>query len=592
VTGIFGGSVAGAALDDIEDALHDEPWYECERLGTDGHGIGLLHHGDRDPGGRLAFDEGARAAVVYGAITNREALGLTTDELFASFFDSPAELLSRLDGPFVIAGVDADAERVVVASDRLGTRPCYYHADEELAFASGLGALLTGIDDPTLDEGAVADMLLMGNVWGEKTLVEEVSVLPPATVLEFSEEGLSTERYWSPSFDALPDDGYLPELVEQYRSVIDDVSGTMDGSVGLWLSGGLDSRTMAAELDRHAGRAFDDLATYTYDANPRGGGNPELAGEVAAHLDADLDTVELTPELFLDRLGEAVDLTDGMLRWSSFINLLSTYSLPDDHADILLEGAGQGELMGHHLRRYHFTGTDSPIESMYWSEAMVDRGTVSALLATDAEPLQSFVDIAEASDAPHEKTILDAHFANYYSRMTFASNPIARSQAGTRVPFADREFLEHVARLPLKHRMRTLPLTGGKIPYGVTPTKLSLTRALDPDLAAIRYERTGVAPKRPFPIHVAGFLTTTAAARLGRRTTYGGRSVPDMWYRNQPAVREFFDRLLDSACERSVFDGETIRRLRREHLSGEANHVITSLAAVTTLELWLQRNFD
>jgi asparagine synthase (glutamine-hydrolysing) len=65
-----------------------------------------------------------------------------------------------------------------------------------------------------------------------------------------------------------------------------------------------------------------------------------------------------------------------------------------------------------------------------------------------------------------------------------------------------------------------------------------------------------------------------------------------MWYRNQPAVREFFDRLLDSACERSVFDGETIRRLRREHLSGEANHVITSLAAVTTLELWLQRNFE
>ncbi|WP_049901206.1 asparagine synthase-related protein [Halococcus agarilyticus] len=591
MTGIFGGSVTETALQDLGEALHDEPWYGHERLGTDGHRLGLRHHGDRDPGGHLTYEAGARAAVVHGAITNREALGLTTDELFESFLDSPTELLSRLDGPFVIAGVDADADRVVVATDRLGARPCYYHADEGLAFTSSLGALLTRVDDPTLDEGAVADMLLMGYVWGEKTLVEEVTALPPATVLDYSEGTLSTERYWSPSFDALPDDGYLPGLVEQYRSIIDDAAGTMDGSVGLWLSGGLDSRTMAAELDRHAS-GFDDLAAYTYDANPRGGGNPELAGEVAAHLDVDLDTVELTPDLFLDRLGEAVDLTDGMLRWSSFINLLSTYSLPDDHADVLLEGAGQGELMGHHLRRYHFTGTDSPIESMYWSEAMVDRDTVATLLATDAEPLQSFVDTAEASDASHKGTILDAHFANYYSRMTFASNAIPRSQAGTRVPFADREFLEYVARLPLKHRMRTVPLTRGTIPYGVTRTKLALTRALDSDLAAIRYERTGVAPKRPFPVHVAGFLTTTAAARLGRRTTYGGRSVPDMWYRNQPAVREFFDDLLDSACERSVFDGEAIRRLRREHLADEANHMITSLAAITTLELWLQRNVD
>src|SRR5699024_10626412 len=155
---------------------------------------------------------------------------------------------------------------------------------------------------------------------------------------------------------------------------------------------------------------------------------------------------------------------------------------------------------------------------------MVDTSTASALLAADIDPLQSFIDTTDRSDArTKKKTILDAHFENYYSRMAFASDEIPRSQAGVRVPFAHREFLEYVARLPLQYRMGTIPFTNGKIPYGVTPTKLALMRDLDTDLAAIRYERTGVAPKYPFPIHIAGFITTTAAARLGQKTTYGGR---------------------------------------------------------------------
>ena len=592
MTGIVGGTVSETTLDGMEGELHDEQWYGHERFVVADSSLALVHHGERDRAGRLTWTDGKRAGVVHGAISNRDELGLSTDELFDALFADPARLCARLDGPFVVAAVDGSG-RVILGTDRLGTRPCYYHADDGIRFGSSLKPLLAGIDDLTVDEQAVADMLLMGTVWGEKTLVEGVAKLPPATVLDYADGEYSTERYWSPSFDALPDDGYLPGLVERYRTVIGDMAATMDDDVGLWLSGGLDSRTMAAELAPHAGNEFDRLETYTYDANPAGGGNPELAGEVAAHLDLDLDLLELTPELFVERLGEAVDLTDGMLRWSAFLNLLSVYTLPDSHAGVLLEGAGQGELMGHHLRRYHFTKTDSPIESLYWSESMLDRESAAAPLDIDVDPLQSLIDTADESERNTKKgTIMQAHFDNYYSRVTLASNTIPRSQAGTRVPFAHREFLEYTARLPLKYRIRTIPFTKGKIPYGMTPAKLALTATLDAGLADIRYERTSVAPKYPYPIHVAGFLTTTAFTRLAGGTSYGGRSVPDEWYRNHSDVREFIDGLLKSACERSVFDGDEIRRLRREHLTGEANHMVTSLAAITTLELWMQRNLD
>jgi asparagine synthase (glutamine-hydrolysing) len=591
MTGIVGGTVSGPTLDELAGELHEESWYGRERFAVGDCSLALVHHGERDTAGRLTWTDGERAGVVHGAISNRDELNLSTDELFEALFADPTRLCARLDGPFVVAGVDGTG-RVILGTDRLGTRPCYYHAGDGIRFASSLTSLLAGIDNPTVDERAVADMLLMGTVWGEKTLLSGVTKLPPATVLEY-DGTLSTERYWSPSFDALPADDYLPGLVERYRTVIGDMATTMDGDAGLWLSGGLDSRTMAAELASHAGREFGELETYTYDANPSGGGNPKLAGQVAAHLDLDIDLVELTPELFIERLGEAVDLTDGMLRWPAFLNLLSVYTLPDPHAGVLLEGAGQGELMGHHLRRHHFTGTDSAIESLYWSEAMLDRESAAALLDAEVDPLQSLIDTADGSERATKKgTILEAHFDNYYSRVTLASNTIPRSQAGTRVPFAHQDFLEYAARLPLKYRIRTIPLTGGKIPYGMTPAKLALTETLDADLADIRYERTGVAPKHPYPVHVAGFLTTTALTRLAGGTSYGGRSVPDEWYRNHSDVREFIDGLLEGACDRPFFDGEEIRRLRREHLTGEANHMVTSLAAITTLELWLQRNLD
>lgn len=61
---------------------------------------------------------------------------------------------------------------------------------------------------------------------------------------------------------------------------------TIEGTAGLWLSGGLDSRAMAAELARciAAGRPElpESLNGYTYDLNPKGGGNPEIATRLAS----------------------------------------------------------------------------------------------------------------------------------------------------------------------------------------------------------------------------------------------------------------------------------------------------------------------
>lgn len=304
--------------------------------------------------------------------------------------------------------------------------------------------------------------------------------------------------------------------------------------MALW---GLDSRAMAAELARCIAAGGPELPEslngYTYDLNPKGGGNPEIAPQVGECLDIPVEEVGVTSDQFLRVIDTAIDVTDGMLRWPSFVNISFVFDIPNELPTVLLEGAAQGELIGHHLRKYHLTVYESAVESMYHSEQITDIDTVRSLLSDDisVDPLESFRTAADRSaKRSPAQPIVDGHFANYYSRMVCANNPILHTQTGLRVPFAHREFLEHAAHLPIDYRMKTLPFTRGKIPYGVTRLKLDHIRALNAGLETIPYERTGVAPSRPWPVHVAGFIAKTETVRLLSPEAYGGARLPDIWY--------------------------------------------------------------
>lgn len=590
MTGLLGGTIADEPFQAMTKELQFEPWYETARFGREASALGLIHHGERDPLGSATWEGDEQAGVVHGALVGREHTD--TEAFIKRVLDAPHETLQNVDGSFAVACVDFADERFVLATDKLGTRPCYYSLDNGVAFSSSVAALLTRIDDPQLDEQGISDLLMMSGLWGERTLVESVRALAPASILEYEDSKASIERYWKPDYESAPTDGYIDDLIDIFGDAMADAATTMDGDVGIWLSGGLDSRTLAAELAAHDD-AFDSLTAYTYDANPRGGGNPELAGEIADRLDVGFSEVELSPDRFVSILDDAIRRTDGMVSWGTLLPLSATYNLPDANANIMLEGAGQGGLMGHHLRRRHIEQCDSVVDSLYRTEAGVSRERVRSLMANDVEPLDSFRETVARSDESQRKhVILDTHFKNHYGRGEYASTRLAQTKTGVRAPIVHGELIQHAARLPTRYRMGTIPFTGGYVPHGVTKPKLALTRAVGDGMAEVPYERTGVTPKWPYPIHVAGFIATTSLGRLRSATAYGGQRLPDLWYRTHDGLREHLDDLLAGACERSFLDGDEIRRLRREHLAGEGNHMSGVLSNITTLESWLRHAID
>lgn len=586
MTGIVGGAVTGSSLKAATRALPTEPWYERQRLEAGSLGIGVATHGQRDPTGTTSWNDGSRIGVLHGTITNRDALGWSVAELFGRLLERPEASLAQLDGPFVIVAADAGRDRLVLGTDKLGTRRCYYSTAGRFVFGTDVGALLAHLPEPALDDRALTDLLTIGQVWGGRTLVSAVKSMPSGGVLVYrGAAGTTTvDRYWEQRFDrsAVPPSG--AELADAYRRVVGACSATIDPDreVGVWLSGGLDSRSLAAALAPH-----HDITTFTYDANPPTGDNLRLARRVADALGMPNEQVALTPDGFASVLADGVDLVDGMVPWATFLNLTAAFELASP-VDVLFEGSGQGGLLGNDVWRADLERAQSPSEALYRSQHYVDRTVSDAVLSLDVDPMRTYEEETAASPADDfDGAVLQAYHRNFYPYGEFASNAVARRRAGTRVPFADREFLRLVSRIPRRFRTDAVPLTGGKVPYGTARLKLELVRELNDGLDRIPYERTGVAPARPRWLHAAGFVLTTGLARLRSQPTYGGRTLAGEWYRHHDGLRRLVDGLLDDVCERAWVNDGTVRQLQARHHDGTGDYV-RPLACLSTVEQWLQ----
>lgn len=548
---------------------------------------------------RTFWEDGRQGGTILGAITNLDELGLSYEDIFENLLDGETDIAAAIEGDFLITCYDSVENKFVIVTDKLGARPCYYTTQGGFSFANSVSALLSQHSNPTVDQQAVSDMLLMGHLWGDRTLVSGIKTVRPATVLEAIDGTVSSHRYWQPDYDEItPGEAYLDELTYRYRQAVKRTARTLPEETGLWLSGGLDSRTTAAALREATDELsnFKSLQTYTYDANPPTNDNPRIARQVAKRLDLEHITVPLTADTFGPMFDRVIDVTDGMVSWHILNNLSATYSVKQP-PEVMLEGM-VGELLGDHPFRYHLSSS-SAVRAQYQSEAGASPETVKELLRPDVDPFGTYrAEVERTSESTHRATVLDIHFQNYYARSVFLSDQITRDRVESRVVEVDGDYLELCARLPRHYRKGTFPFTerfvsadAGGVPYGTSRAKLELCRRIAPSVSDITYERTKVQPKYPYPLHAAGFVANVGINRLRGKATYGSGQLADFWIRDATtSVHRRVTSLVDDACDRPLFNADRVRSIYERHMNGENN--ASMLAKITTIEHWLQANLD
>ncbi len=289
-------------------------------------------------------------------------------EAFSAYGVTPT--IKRLIGMFALAVWDRRDRSLMLVRDRLGIKPVYWAKFDKLfLFGSELKALRAYPGwQPRIDRPAVASFMRFNYVPAPLTIYQGVHKLEPGSILTLPLNGEPRiEKYWDAREVARaglanPLHASDAELTDQLETLLQDAVRrrmVADVPVGAFLSGGVDSSTIAALMQTaNAG----PVRTYTIGFDLPGYNEAVHAAAVARHLGTQHTEMIVTPQQALDVIPRLPEFYDEPFADSSQIPTFLVSQMTRRHVTVALSGDGGDELFGGY-NRYQFA-------DRYWSKLM------------------------------------------------------------------------------------------------------------------------------------------------------------------------------------------------------------------------------
>lgn len=276
--------------------------------------------------------------------------------------------LQRTNGMFAIGLWDRRTRTLHLARDRMGKKPIYVaRTPNALVFASELKAIAAFPEfHQEIDPSAVAEFLERGWLPEGHCIWRGVFKLPPGGILSIRAEDLSvcrdaaairerTRSWWSladvaRAGRAAPVAADDQQLVSHLNRLLEAAVGdrmVADVPVGLFLSGGIDSSTVAALMQAQSGRP---VQTYTIGFGERGFDETANAAAMARHLGTSHTELRLTPEEARAVIPELPTVWDEPFADESQIPTLLLSRLARREVTVALSGDGGDECFAGYSR--------------------------------------------------------------------------------------------------------------------------------------------------------------------------------------------------------------------------------------------------
>lgn len=275
-----------------------------------------------------------------------------TEVVLHLYAEHGPQMLSQLNGMFAFAIWDTLERQLFVARDRLGVKPLYYAQHNGiLHFASEIKALFAAGVPQIFDPEAWPELLTFRYVAGSSTSFKGVHRLLPGHYMIWKNGEVQISRWWSLADRVREKSHDIPKnAYDWFREIFDDsvnLRRISDVPVGVLLSGGLDSGSVAASLAMQAGK---EVASFTVRFEVPRFDEGMLARRVAHEHGLDYHELTVRPSDLPELLVQASQLSDEPLVHLSDVHLFAISRFAKSRVTVLLSGEGADELLGGYVR--------------------------------------------------------------------------------------------------------------------------------------------------------------------------------------------------------------------------------------------------
>jgi asparagine synthase (glutamine-hydrolysing) len=545
-----------------------------------------------------------------------------TEVLLAAWAEWGEECLPRLNGMFAFALWDEKEKSLFLVRDRVGIKPLYYadagkdagapHAGcvRSIVFASEVKSILaSGLIKAELDRAALHQFLTFLWVPDPDTLFTGVKTVPPGHIVTWRDNNLTVREWWDISFDEIEEGRSELWWREQVLETLDRVTKlemVADVPLGSFLSGGIDSSTIAAMMKHHSnGRR---VATYTigieaedlrYDIIPD---DVQWARRVNEQLDTDYheimlqpDVAELLPKLVYHMDEPAIDMAIP----SYLVSRAARETLT-----VMLSGMGGDEVFAGYPRQLamKLAGAFDPVPQMLRTPVMkalafaLPGGMPGKLTA----PLRNAKKFARSAALDFENRYLG--YGTYFTdeaKDRLYSDELRAATRGLDAYGAHRRYFARVKHAaPLNQLLYVDLKTFLPCLNLMTTDKTSMAANLEVRVPFLNQEMLELTARMPPDLKLRGlkrkYILKRAAEKLLPREVVwrkkAGFGAPIRSWLRGP-LRPMVDDLLsaETVSRRGLFQPEEVKRVIEANLSGREDYNL-QVFQLLTLELW-QRAF-
>jgi len=298
---------------------------------------------------------------IYNYIEIREELkkkgysfksGSDTEVIIYAYKEWGYDCLKKLNGMFAFCIYDKNKNNFFIARDRLGIKPLFYYiCNDFFAFGSEIKSLLALGIKRKPNEGIIYDYLSKGIYdHSSETFFENVFQLEQAhyMIIDANLKPIK-KKYWDLVEETKKHKNINPEK-ELLRLLKDSISLRLrsDVPLGLNLSGGLDSNTLAVFLSEQLRKKGGELRTFTMCFNNKKYDERAQVKEVVDLLKCKNVFTFFSPQDFNKFIQKSVYFQDQPFGGIQTIAYLknSDYIRNKENVIVLLEGQGGDELFG------------------------------------------------------------------------------------------------------------------------------------------------------------------------------------------------------------------------------------------------------